>query len=104
MQKKQFPNLVGVDFRFSDYRKLEIPNNSIVYFDPPYEGTTGYNSTFDHSDFWGYVRMCHELGHTVFVSEYRAPKDFICVWEKNVNNSLTQDTGQKQGIEKLFTI
>jgi DNA adenine methylase len=36
------------------------------------------------------------------VSEYNAPEDFECLWSKEVNNSLTKDTGSKKGIEKLF--
>ena len=27
-------------------------------------------------------------GHQVFISEYQAPKDFICVWQKEVTNSI----------------
>jgi len=42
------------------------------------------------------------LGHDVFVSEYSAPDDFACVWSKEVNNSLTKDTGSKKGFECLF--
>lgn len=41
-------------------------------------------------------------GHKVFVSEYTAPDDFVCVWSKQVNNSLTKDTGSKKGVECLF--
>lgn len=42
--------------------------------------------------------------HKIFVSEYNAPEDFTCVWEKSVNSSLTKNTGEKQAIEKLFLI
>ena len=41
-------------------------------------------------------------GHTVFVSEYNAPNDFISVWQKEITSSLGKDTGSKKGIEKLF--
>lgn len=43
-------------------------------------------------------------GHIVFVSEYKAPDDFECVWEKEIVSSLTQDTGSKKAVEKLFKI
>jgi DNA adenine methylase len=43
-----------------------------------------------------------DRGHIVFVSEYNAPKDFKCVWEKEMVSSLTKDTGSKKAIEKLF--
>ncbi len=43
-------------------------------------------------------------GHIIYISEYEAPNDFECIWEKQVNNTLNKDTGEKKGIEKLFTI
>lgn len=101
---KQFPNLIGVDFRHSSYQDLEIPDNSIIYCDPPYKGTTKYKDDFDHEPFYEWCRQKHKEGHKVFVSEYNMPDDFICVWSKEVNNSLTKDTGSKKGIEKLFTL
>ena len=102
---KQIPRLSGVVFLNKSYDEIEIPANSIIYCDPPYEGTTKYkDGGFDHSAFWEWVRIKHFEGHAVFVSEYRAPSDFITVWEKEVNNSLTKDRGSKQGIEKLFTL
>ena len=101
---KQFPKLVGVDFQESSYQYLEIPASSIVYCDPPYKGTTKYKDTFDHEMFYDWCRQKHKEGHQVFVSEYQMPDDFICVWSKEVNNSLTKDTGSKKGIEKLFVL
>ena len=44
------------------------------------------------------------LGHQVFVSEYSMPEDFKCVWQKEIVSSLTQDTGSKKAVEKLFTL
>lgn len=85
-----------------DYWMMYIPLNSIIYCDPPYAGTTKYKDGFDHDTFWKWCREMVRVGHTVFVSEYNAPEDFECVWEKTVNNTLTKDTGSKQGVEKLF--
>jgi len=100
---EQASKINGVVFVCSPYDQLPIPPNSIIYCDPPYEGTTKYaTGGFDHAKFW---RWCHDKvaeGHQLFVSEYNAPDDWLCVWEKRVNNTLTKDTGSKQGIEKLF--
>lgn len=49
---KQFPNLLGAEFKCCDYKNLDIPEKSIVYCDPPYEGTTSYKDNFDHPRFW----------------------------------------------------
>ena len=103
---KQFPLLRGVDFRHSSYQDLDVPANSIIYCDPPYKNTAEYKAvgSFDHIPFYDWCRQKHKEGHQVFVSEYQMPDDFICVWSKEVNNSLTKDTGSKKGIEKLFVL
>lgn len=76
---KQTENLNGIKIRNAHYQELEIPNNSIIYCDPPYKGTTQYHVKFDHDAFWDWVREKVSEGHTVYVSEYSAPKDFICI-------------------------
>lgn len=102
--KKQFPKLYGVNFVNSDYFNLNIPDNSIIYCDPPYKGTTGYSNSFNHEKFYDWCRKQKEAGNTVFVSEYEMPSDFICVWSKEVNSSLTKETGSKKAVEKLFKL
>ena len=99
----QFPKLRGVDFRLCHYTDLIIPDGCILYCDPPYEGTTKYKSDFNHELFWEWCRQMAER-HTVFVSEYSAPKDFECLWEKEVTSSLTADTGSKRNTERLFIL
>jgi DNA adenine methylase len=104
---KQYEAIQGIDIRHSNYQDLDIPPNSIIYCDPPYENTTKYKANkeeFNHQEFFQWCRDKKAQGHTVFVSEYNAPEDFTCVWSKEVNNSLTKDTGSKKGIEKLFKV
>jgi DNA adenine methylase len=84
------------------YLDLDIPPNSIIYCDPPYQNTTGYTSKFDHDEFWQWCRIKESEGHAVFVSEYDCPTDFTCLWEKEVSSSLTKNTGSKRSIERLF--
>jgi len=102
---KQAKALEGALFVHSNYDELTIPPNSIIYCDPPYAGTTKYaTDTFDHAAFWNWCAQKAAEGHIVFVSEYAAPDGWECVWEKHVNNTLTKDTGSKQGTERLFTM
>ena len=104
---KQTPKLYGAYFRLASFDKLEIPRESIIYCDPPYEGTAKYkgnDTELDHVAFWQWCREKKAEGHTIFISEYNAPEDFRCVWEKEVNSSLTKNTGAKKATEKLFTI
>lgn len=102
---KQVEKMKGVIFQNKPYYELELPPNSIVYCDPPYEGTTKYANDFDHNLFWNWVRNISKQGHTVFVSEYNAPDDFECVWKKETNSQLSANGkigGNKVSVEKLF--
>lgn len=102
---KQSATLRGVQFHHCSYDELTIPPNSIIYCDPPYQGTTGYaTGAFDHDKFWQWCRDKVAEGHKVYVSEYTAPDDWVAVWEKTVNNTLTKYTGSKKGVEKLFVM
>lgn len=103
---KQKFNLLDVEFYGEDYTFMDNLLNgqkAIIYCDPPYWNTTKYNHNFDHVNFWNWCRKMSDKGHKVFVSEYNAPEDWKCIWQKVVNNSLTKETGSKQGVEKLFT-
>lgn len=100
---KDIPLLDGIEFHSKNYYDLEIPDNSIIYCDPPYQNTTKYkDGGFDYEFFWNWCRDKSNEGHTIFVSEYDAPSDFKVVWEKEVNNTLDKNTGAKKGTEKLF--
>ena len=100
---KQIPNVKGIELRNMNYQDLDIPDNSIIYCDPPYQGTSSYSNSkdFDHDEFWAWCRYMSWKGHTVFISEYNAPPDFECIWSKDVKVSLsTFDIKDKT--EKLF--
>lgn len=103
--EKDIPLIQGVDFFYLSYDELVIPDNSIIYCDPPYANTTKYKTgDFDHDKFWEWCRNMTKKGHTVYISEYTAPDDFKVVWEKEVNNTLDKNTGSKKGTEKLFVM
>ena len=97
----QSKDLKGVKFINSDYRSLDLPPNSLIYCDPPYEGTTKYKDGFNHADFWQWCREKATEGHIVFVSEYNAPSDFECLWQKELSTTISKQEGKKN-IEKLF--
>jgi DNA adenine methylase len=99
----QSEKLKSVSFFNISYIDLDIPENSVIYCDPPYAETTGYKDKFDHKTFWEWADIMVEIGNTVFVSEYTAPEHWECIWQKEVTSSLTKDTGSKKAIEKLFT-
>lgn len=101
---KQVPAIASVEFIQGSYIDLVIPEESIIYCDPPYRNTTKYKDLIDYERFYQWCRDRKAEGHTIFISEYNMPDDFICVWEKEQVSSLTKDTGSKRAIEKLFTL
>lgn len=99
----QVEQLKGVEFVCGDYSEMDIPDNSLIYCDPPYKGTKQYTTSknFDYGRFYEWIHEMKDKGHTVFVSEYQMPDDFTCVWEKGVTNAMNQ-TITKKTVEKLF--
>ena len=98
---KQAKNLDGVVFKFGSYLELEIPENSLIYCDPPYADTCKYKDDFNHDIFWNWCRTQAKRGHTIFISEYSAPNDFVCVKEIK-HKTILDKNSQYPRIEKLF--
>ena len=96
---KQIPNLQGVEFRSGDYKNLQIPDESIIYCDPPYMNTKCYMKGVNYEEFWQWCRERVYDGHKVYISEYQAPDDFIKIWEKEIRNCIGNN---KTATEKLF--
>ena len=101
-----------------DYAEVKIstpPNDTIIYADPPYKDTNGYNinkeSAFNYDRFYDYMIWLHKQGYNVFISEYNMPQDrFKEVWSKNTYanfNVISRDCGARakpQRVERLFMV
>lgn len=85
----------------SDYREVKIPDDAIVYADPPYRDTCcdGYKSGFDTNAFDEWLS---KVPFMVIVSEYTAPRG--CVEVARIHKIPTIGTGNKGGCheEKIF--
>lgn len=92
-----------VKFVSRDYQMIPLPKDAVVYCDIPYNGTTGNWGVhqFYSSVFWEYIRDISKK-HIVFISEYKAPDDFTCIWEQKVNISMEHKCNTGKNIEKLF--
>lgn len=103
--KKQIPLISGIEFHSGDYRNIIYPDNSIIYCDPPYQGTKQYSTSknFNYNEFWQWCREMDKKGHQIYISEYNAPYDFECIWQKEMTNSLNTNITYKP-VEKLFTL
>lgn len=102
--EKQAPKLNGCLFECNSYKGLDMPPQSIVYCDPPYQGTAKYKGgdVINHDEFWQWCRDKCKEGHRVYVSEYKAPDDFVCVWSGKLKVSISKSGKQKDAIERLF--
>ena len=97
---KQINQLKDVRFKTMDYKDIESQVNATIYCDPPYQGTTKYQNEFNHEEFWEWVRKMSQ-DNNVFVSEYNAPDDFECIWQKELTTTLDKNSRSKS-VEKLF--
>lgn len=103
--QQQSTNIKHVSFVCDSYENLDL-EGCLIYCDPPYQNSTNYKTgSFDHDRFFNWCRE-QAKKNIVFVSEYKAPDDFDCVWCGEV---LTSFASQRQrpthnAVEKLFKV
>lgn len=102
---KQNKLLQGVELSTGSYEELNC-DNCLIYCDPPYEGTTSYKTgVFNHLKFWDWCRKMSKT-NLVFVSEYKAPDDFECIWQGEISTNFAsqRNNATHKAIEKLFKL
>jgi site-specific DNA-adenine methylase len=78
--------------------KITTPlDKTVIYLDPPYEGTQGYQSAVD---FDALKKWMAECPYPVYMSEYKS--DFTEVLAIDHRSALHHVGGQKKVVEKLF--
>ena len=92
---------IEVDSRsYKDYMYWDdiCKYNDIVYCDPPYQKTNcGSYSGFNSDEFWEWARQT-----PCYISEYTAPDDFECIWQKDIKCLSRNDGNSYSATEKLF--
>jgi len=97
----QISQLQNVMLFNKDYQETKKIKGYVIYADPPYSNSTEYkHGKFDHNYFWNWCRTMSKKNF-VFISEYSAPGDFKCIWQKEVATTLKVETHESR-IEKLF--
>lgn len=91
----------GIVFTSSDYRDYLHEEGDVVYCDPPYAGVKGYDGReFNHEEFWEWVRT---RDYPIYVSEYNAPDDFACIWQREVSRLCAGGkSAHQKAIEHLY--
>ena len=98
---KDMANLSNAKFICKDYRDVTIPENSVIYADPPYRNTSGYGKEkFDSDAFWDYAREVSSK-NLIFISEQQSPNDFISIWERPIVRTI-RTSNYFTVIEKLY--
>ena len=83
------------------YSVVAIPDNAVVYADPPYKGTdiTGYKCEFDYGEFENWLAA---VPFMVIVSEYNAPMGCVEIASIKKQSLLAQGNKGRTNTEKLF--
>lgn len=82
----QFSNITS---SVLDYAKVEIPDDSVIYCDIPYEDTNVYNKAEDF-DYERFYDWCDHQTQPVFISSYQMPNDrFDCIEEFSHRSTLS---------------
>jgi DNA adenine methylase len=100
--KKAAPGLQGVKFTNLNYLDLQIPDNAVIYCDPPYAGTTGYGFEFHQEEFYEWVanQRC-----TVLISEYDYnPLGLESVLEISYKRSMRSKEGVRPTVTDYLRI
>lgn len=94
------PLLEAIELRCGNCFDDPAPR-TLVYFDPPYEGTEGYPGAppFDRAAFW---RRAEEISRwaPVVVSEFTAPPGWVCIWARRVGYKGLMKPGAR--VERLW--
>ena len=109
--EKQSPNLQGVEILHDSFENTSF-NNSLIYCDPPYKGTTKYKTdNFDYDKFYSWCVGQSKLGNLVYISEYDMPQEydnhlFECVWQGEIKTNFASNRKQAthNAVEKLFKV
>lgn len=82
-----------------DYTQIQIPDNAVLYCDPPYKNTFGYGTEFDFDQFDNWART-----QTVptFISEYRQIDGFTVIWQKQKPQLAGNGTQTNHATELLM--
>ena len=94
----QFSNITS---SVLDYAKVEIPDDSVIYCDIPYENTNVYNKAegFDYERFYDW---CEHQTQPVFISSYQMPEDrFDCIEEFSHRSTLSA-TANNLATERIY--
>lgn len=100
---KACQNLAKMQVFVGSMFDIPFEKYDVIYFDPPYQNTKGYNRTpFSFIMFRALLGALVDAGKQVYVSEYECPADgYVEVW--STEKTMLQDcTDNSKVVERLF--
>lgn len=92
-----------LDFVCGSMFDIPFEKYDVIYFDPPYDGTSDYNKKqFDFIRFRTLLQVLKDMGKTVFVSEYNQPAEGFTEVASFVKMMTMNAKGNIPVQEKLF--
>lgn len=92
---QQCPSVSIIHAPYTAFEPI-IHEGCVIYCDPPYADTETYGAVekFDSEAFWDRMRAWSATGARVFVSEFKAPDDFVPIWEleRRITVDVSGDT------------
>lgn len=82
-------------FLNSDYKIISGMSGNLIYCDPPYRWTTSFKNSFNHEEFWDFVRVLSRE-NIVLTSEMSAPADFIPVLKVSRDRQHGMNSGSHE--------
>lgn len=104
---KQAEKIKDVKFVCCSYDELDIPENSVIYCDIPYQNSHKYEAIKEKFNYEKFYKWCKDMtnkGHKVYISEYSMPSEFKCVWEKEHKVQICKDSNNIKSVERLYTL
>ena len=101
LQSLQILESPAIELTAKPYAEYEYRDGDVVYCDPPYDGQEPYPHApgFDSSSFWEWVRT---RPYPVYVSESKAPEDFVKIWSKKRPTIFSSNRSSGKREEALF--
>ena len=102
---RQKPSLKEIIWSSVDYREMYIPNNSLIYCDPPYNNSTGYkDKNFNHDEFYKWCLEKKKEGHLVYISEFEAPFEILFEKARNCGGTMSKKNKNLSKVERLYKV
>lgn len=96
-QLERLNNLIS--FSNLDYRKVQVKPNSTIYCDIPYKGTSEYDGSFNHKEFYDWAA---NNPNPVYVSEYKIDDPRFILFKEITVKSTKSANGPTSATERLY--